>query len=59
MTDTVFFSNIWGSDENLPKLAGEDANGAYSNQSAAIYGQDVPGMKVRSEERRVGKECRL
>ena len=46
MTDTVFFSNIWGSDENLPKLAGEDANGAYSNQSAAIYGQDVPGMKV-------------
>jgi len=46
MTDTVFFSNIWGSDENLPKLAGDDANGSYSNQAAAVYGQDVPGMKV-------------
>jgi branched-chain amino acid transport system substrate-binding protein len=46
MTDTVFFINIWGADENLPKLAGQDANGAYSNQATAIYGQDVPGMKV-------------
>lgn len=47
--DTVFFSNIWGSDENLPTLAGADANGAYSNQAAAVYGQDVPGMKVIME----------
>lgn len=47
--DTVFFSNIWGSDENLPRLAGADANGAYSNQAAAVYGQDVPGMKVIEE----------
>ncbi|QJB55471.1 ABC transporter substrate-binding protein [Pseudodesulfovibrio sp. zrk46] len=44
--DTVFFTNIWGSDENLFKLAGDDANGAYSNQAAAVYGQNVPGMKV-------------
>jgi len=44
--NTVFFTNIWGSDENLAKLAGSDANGAYSNQAAAVYGQDVPGMKA-------------
>ncbi|WP_316897329.1 ABC transporter substrate-binding protein [Pseudodesulfovibrio indicus] len=44
--DTVFFTNIWGTDETLPKLAGSDADGSYSNQAAAVYGQDVPGMKV-------------
>lgn len=44
--DTTFFTNIWGTDENLERLAGADANGAYSNQAAAVYGQDVPGMKV-------------
>jgi branched-chain amino acid transport system substrate-binding protein len=44
--DTVFFTNIWGSDENLSILAGDDANGSYSNQAAAVYGMDVPGMKV-------------
>ncbi len=44
--ETVFFTNIWGSDESLPTLAGADANGSYSNQAAAVYGQDVPGMKV-------------
>ncbi|MBG0790632.1 MAG: ABC transporter substrate-binding protein [Desulfovibrionaceae bacterium] len=48
--DTTFFINIWGCDENLSKLAGEDAaEGAYSNQAAAVYGQDVPGMKVIME----------
>ncbi|BCS89641.1 ABC transporter substrate-binding protein [Pseudodesulfovibrio sediminis] len=47
--DTVFFTNIWGSDENLYKLAGDDANGAYSNQAAAVYGDDVPGMKAIME----------
>ncbi|MCJ2165939.1 MULTISPECIES: ABC transporter substrate-binding protein [unclassified Pseudodesulfovibrio] len=47
--DTTFFVNIWGADENLAKLAGEDANGAYSNQAAAVYGQDVPGMKAIME----------
>lgn len=44
--ETVFFTNIWGTDENLPKLAGSDADGSYSNQAAAVYGADVPGMKV-------------
>ena len=44
--ETTFFTNIWGSDENLARLAGADANGAFSNQAAAVYGQDVPGMKV-------------
>ena len=47
--NTTFFVNVWGVDESLPKLAGEDANGAYSNQAAAVYGQDVPGMKVIME----------
>ncbi|AMK10608.1 ABC transporter substrate-binding protein [Pseudodesulfovibrio indicus] len=47
--DTVFFTNIWGTDETLPKLAGSDADGSYSNQAAAVYGQDVPGMKVIME----------
>ncbi len=44
--ETTFFANIWGCDENLAKLAGADANGVYSNQAAAVYGQDVPGMKA-------------
>lgn len=44
--NTVFFTDIWGTDETLPQLAGDDANGSYSNQSAAVYGADVPGMKV-------------
>ncbi|MFZ5811092.1 MAG: ABC transporter substrate-binding protein [Thermodesulfobacteriota bacterium] len=43
---TVFFTNIWGSDENLVKLAGNAAEGGYSLQAAVIYGQDVPGMKI-------------
>jgi branched-chain amino acid transport system substrate-binding protein len=43
---TVFFTNIWGSDENLVKLAGDAAEGSYSLQAAVIYGQDVPGMKI-------------
>ncbi|SDN24009.1 branched-chain amino acid transport system substrate-binding protein [Desulfonauticus submarinus] len=42
----VFFVNIWGGDENLIKLAGNTAEGVYSLQAAAIYGQDVPGMKI-------------
>ena len=44
--NTTFFINIWGSDESLPKMAGDAANGAYCNQAAAVYGQDVPGMKI-------------
>lgn len=41
----TFFTNIWGSDENLVKLAGDAAEGCYSLQAAAVYGADVPGMK--------------
>lgn len=44
--ETTFFTNIWGSDENLPKLAGAACEGAYSNQAAAVYGQKVPGMEL-------------
>ncbi|MFH1912931.1 MAG: ABC transporter substrate-binding protein [Pseudomonadota bacterium] len=44
--NSVFFTNIWGSDETLPALAGADANGSFSNQAAAVYGKDVPGMKA-------------
>ncbi len=47
--NTTFFTNIWGTDENLPKLAGEAAEGNYCNQAAAVYGQDVPGMKAIEE----------
>jgi branched-chain amino acid transport system substrate-binding protein len=47
--NTTFFINIWGCDENLSKLAGADADGVYSNQAAAVYGQDVPGMKAIME----------
>ncbi|KUG27822.1 branched-chain amino acid abc transporter, amino acid-binding protein [hydrocarbon metagenome] len=43
---TTFFCNIWGVDESLVKLAGDAANGAYSLQTAVVYGQDVPGMAV-------------
>jgi branched-chain amino acid transport system substrate-binding protein len=43
---TTFFCNIWGVDESLVKLAGDAANGNYSLQTAVVYGQDVPGMKV-------------
>lgn len=47
--ETTFFTNIWGADEDLVRLAGDSANGAYSLQSAAVYGQDVPGMKIIKE----------
>lgn len=43
---TTFFTNIWGADESLPKLAGSAAEGTVSLQSAVAYGQDVPGMKL-------------
>lgn len=47
--NTTFFTNIWGTDENLPKLAGDAANGNFCNQAAAVYGQDVPGMNAIKE----------
>jgi branched-chain amino acid transport system substrate-binding protein len=44
--DTTFFVNIWGVDETIFQLAGDACNGDFSLQAAAVYGQDVPGMKV-------------
>ncbi len=35
----------WGFDENLPRLAGEAAEGAIGVTTNAFYGQDVPMMK--------------
>ncbi len=43
MTST-FLTNIWSSDEDLFKMAGDAANGHFGLQGAVIYGQDVPGM---------------
>lgn len=43
---TTFLTNIWGVDENIFKLAGDAAEGVYTLQTAAVYGADVPGMKV-------------
>lgn len=45
----TFLTNIWGSDETLIKLAGDACEGAYSLQAAAVWGQDVPGMKAVME----------
>ena len=43
MTST-FLTNIWSSDEDLFKMAGDAANGHFGLQGAVIYGQDVLGM---------------
>jgi len=43
---STFLTNIWSSDEDIFKLAGEAATGHFGIQAAAIYGQDVPGMEV-------------
>ncbi len=43
---TNFFVNVWGCDEDLVRLAGDAAEGVYSNQAAAVWGADVAGMKV-------------
>ncbi len=45
----TFLTNIWSSDENLFKLAGDAANGHFGLQGGVIYGQDVPGMKLIRE----------
>ena len=37
--------NNWGIDENLPRLAGEAANGALGAAVCAFYGEDVPMRK--------------
>jgi branched-chain amino acid transport system substrate-binding protein len=46
---TKFFVNIWGNDEDLVKMAGDAAEGALGMQTAAIYGENVPGMKLIKE----------
>ena len=42
----TFFSNIWSSDENIFKLAGDAATGHFGLQGAAIYGQPSAGMDL-------------
>ena len=37
--------NNWGFDENLPRLAGEAAEGAMGATVCAFYGENVPMMK--------------
>ena len=46
---TKFFVNLWGNDEDLVKMAGDAAEGALGLQAAAIYGENVPGMKLIKE----------
>lgn len=43
---TTFFANIWGADENLPKLAGSAAEGTVSLHASVIHGQSAPGLEV-------------
>lgn len=38
--------NNWGFDENLPRLAGEAAEGVMGGTPCAFYGQDVPNMDI-------------
>ncbi|MEW5772792.1 MAG: ABC transporter substrate-binding protein [Thermodesulfobacteriota bacterium] len=43
---TQFFSNIWGLDENLLKLAGDAAEGAIGLQGSASYNDPGPGLDL-------------
>lgn len=47
--NSVFITNIWGSDEQLLSLAGSAVNGHIGLQAAVVYGADVPGMEVIKE----------
>jgi branched-chain amino acid transport system substrate-binding protein len=47
--NTKFFVNIWGMDESTPKLAEGAEEGALSMVGSALYGDDVPGMKLLKE----------
>jgi branched-chain amino acid transport system substrate-binding protein len=38
--------NNWGFDENLPRLAGEAAEGAMGATPCAFYGQDYKNMDI-------------
>ncbi len=42
----VFFTNIWGADENIFKLAGPAAKGQISLQTAVVYNDSTPGNKI-------------
>ncbi|AGW14000.1 ABC transporter substrate-binding protein [Megalodesulfovibrio gigas] len=44
--DTIFFTNIWGIDEDLFKLAGDAAEGAYTVQGASTGYDDTAGNKI-------------
>ena len=46
---TKFFVNVWGNDEDLVKMAADAAEGTLGLQAAAVYGDDVPGMKLIKE----------
>ena len=46
---TKFLVNIWGNDEDLVKIAGDAADGVLGLQAAAVYGDNVPGMKLIQE----------
>lgn len=46
---TKFLVNLWGNDEDLVKMAGDAAEGTLGLQAAAIYGENVPGMKLIKE----------
>jgi branched-chain amino acid transport system substrate-binding protein len=41
-----FLVNIWGNDEDLLQLAGEAAEGVLGLQASALFGDDVPGMRL-------------
>jgi branched-chain amino acid transport system substrate-binding protein len=46
---TKFFVNIWGMDESTPKLAEGAEEGALLMAGSALYGDNVPGMKLLKE----------
>ena len=47
--NTRFLVNIWGNDEDLFKMAEGSTDGVLGLQAAAVYGDDVPGMKLIKE----------
>ena len=46
---TKFFVNLWGNDEDLFKMAAGATDGVLGLQAAAVYGDNVPGMKLIKE----------
>jgi branched-chain amino acid transport system substrate-binding protein len=43
---TRWFVNVWGYDENMIKLIGPAAEGAYGSTPHVYVGENVPGMKT-------------